>query len=368
MNTLEKWSLQNKRTRGSSNINNLFKDSENTIFNIGTDEIKSDSLIDKNEYFEKLKEQITKEDILKIEELITQSRHLHSLMKKLEEVNIPLDYLIILKKCQEEDLQIYLSLKNKGFNLGDLSHYTRDDYIDDDYIRKVMNNSKDLPELKNIHGQKIDKGLDNMVNEKEIRLENVNLNRQLEDALKEIDELKQQVNMQSMNTNTQDNQESIKSINSDTLEDMSITEYIEILKGNNTSDESNKTNAKNNTLQVFVYGLKDKEIEEADSDLDIIKIENAEYLSEVSSDITNTIIMGDEIKSEKEFISIKHFFNNLSFTKFQPKLFKLKDSVISSSAFLEDAELTIKSIKSLNEKYTKDSLRNTVSKDINKIT
>lgn len=368
MNTLEKWSLQNKRTRGTSNINNLFKDSENTIFNIGTDEIKSDSLIDKDEYFEKLKEQITKEDILKIEELITQSRHLHSLMKKLEEINIPLDYLIILKKCKEEDLQIYLSLKNKGFDLGDLSHYTRDDYIDDDYIRKVMNNSKELPELKNIYGQRIDKGLDNMVDEKEVRLENVNLNRQLENALKEIDELKQRAYTQTININ--DKQEPIKSINNDTLKknDLSLRAYLKLLKGNDNSEENSTINEKNNLLQIFVYGIKDKDIKEADSDLDIIKIEDAEYLSEVSSDITNTIIMGDEIKCEKEFISIKNFFDNLSLTKFQPKLFKFKDSLISSSAFLEDAELTVKSIKSLNRKHTKDSLRNTISKDINKIT
>lgn len=110
--------------------------------------------------YESLRLQIKDSEKIRMKELMYSSKSQVEFLSKLEDEGINIVYLVALEIATEEDIQNYLSLRERGIDTYAKQNLALDKKIDVNYLREMEAIKVDYPNLLNIKGEDIQNTLD----------------------------------------------------------------------------------------------------------------------------------------------------------------------------------------------------------------
>lgn len=134
------WANKNKRDNG-------FTEQPNDLL----DTIKTS----KQQEYESLKSSISDAEKIRMRELLYVSKSQIEFLSRLEDERINLMYLVALGITTEEDIQSYLTLRERGIDTYSVQDSAKSKRVDSEYLREIEMIRKDYPNLKNIKGKDI---------------------------------------------------------------------------------------------------------------------------------------------------------------------------------------------------------------------
>lgn len=145
---------QDKKEKKIEELDERQEGSKEVIINVGVSGVKQ-SFDDKSRLteYDRIRSQITTEDIERIIHIAEKSETKNQLFTKVEDDGINLLMLVAMGVATEEAIDSYRTLRRRGF---DTMKVRQDSVgIDEDYKNEVMMNSFDLPTLRNIEGEEL---------------------------------------------------------------------------------------------------------------------------------------------------------------------------------------------------------------------
>lgn len=134
------WANKNKRDNG-------FSEHPNDLL----DTIKTS----KQQEYETLKSSISDAEKIRMRELLYVSKSQIEFLSRLEDERINLMYLVALGITTEEDIQSYLTLRERGIDTYGVQDSAKSKRVDSEYLREIEMIRKDYPNLKNVKGKDI---------------------------------------------------------------------------------------------------------------------------------------------------------------------------------------------------------------------
>lgn len=134
------WANQNKRDNG-------FSEQPDDLYN----SIKTS----KQQEYETLKSSISDSEKIRMRELLYVSKSKIEFLSRLEDERINLTYLVALGITTEEDIQSYLTLRDRGIDTYGIQDSAKAKRVDSEYLREIEMIRENYPNLKNIKGKDI---------------------------------------------------------------------------------------------------------------------------------------------------------------------------------------------------------------------
>lgn len=139
------WSSKNKNDNGFS------EKIQDDDFSIKTS---------KQQEYETLKAQVTDAEKVRMRELLYVSKSQIEFLSRLEDEKINVMYLVALGITTEEDVQSYLTLRDRGIDTYGIQDLAKTKKVNSAYLREIETIKKEYPPLLNIKGKNIQRTLD----------------------------------------------------------------------------------------------------------------------------------------------------------------------------------------------------------------
>lgn len=155
------WAKQNKRDHdmilGSQmiDIEKSVVDQDALNIHIGSGGLLNATDTGKSEYLSTVRAKITDDDLIRLESIFKLSSGRDHIFKRVEEEGIPLVYLVALGITSQEDIQSYLTVKERGIDIQSVLGGSFELGVDTLYAREILSMEEEYPRLRNIHGDLI---------------------------------------------------------------------------------------------------------------------------------------------------------------------------------------------------------------------
>lgn len=116
---------------------------------MGSDGLVNSSKENRSNYYDELLTKISHEDKMDINNIARTSQSLNDIYRRMEEADIPLDYLVALKLVEEIDIETYQNAKAKGLDLKEMVTEDEITNTDEGFRMQVQSQMEPVPELKN---------------------------------------------------------------------------------------------------------------------------------------------------------------------------------------------------------------------------
>ncbi|MGM9929450.1 MAG: hypothetical protein ACI35P_16020 [Bacillus sp. (in: firmicutes)] len=128
---------------------------EKMSINIGSGGLLNATGTNDAEYLESVRAKITDDDLVRLEAIFKVTSGRERIFNRLEAEGIPLMYLVALGITSKEDIQSYLTVKERGLDLHGRLEETADVGVDTLYAREVLSAEQEYPRLRNVRGELI---------------------------------------------------------------------------------------------------------------------------------------------------------------------------------------------------------------------
>lgn len=146
MSRFDTWAAQNKRDRGQNDVQ--------VDINLGAGDMVRAKDSKEKEYLE-LRAKITNKILIRMRELLNICSSRLEFYSRLDDDGISLMYLVALGITTEEDITSYRTMRKRGIDTYKLQEQAEGKRIDGAYLREIQAMQKELPTLKNIRGDDI---------------------------------------------------------------------------------------------------------------------------------------------------------------------------------------------------------------------
>ncbi|MBE7114246.1 hypothetical protein FT641_19510 [Bacillus paranthracis] len=159
MNLFSSWAKKNKRdssARMSSQMLGSISESQSSLnINIGAGGLLNTGSSDKETYYRELRTKISDETLILMESVFKLHNSRKSIFSRLEDEGVSLMYLVALGITSEEDVQSYLTLKERGIDIGNMLQDAKNNTWDEVYAREILSGEEAYPILRDIYGNPV---------------------------------------------------------------------------------------------------------------------------------------------------------------------------------------------------------------------
>ncbi|PGT89903.1 hypothetical protein [Bacillus thuringiensis] len=162
MGLFESWAKKNKRDSssrvGSSMLGALdsLEESQNTLqVNIGAGGLLDTGTTSKESRYRELRTKISDETLVLLESVFKMHKTRPAIFRRLEDEGVPLTYLVALDITTEEDVQSYLTLKERGLDVNKMGDNSRLVEYDEVYAREILAGAEEYPALVDTNGNPV---------------------------------------------------------------------------------------------------------------------------------------------------------------------------------------------------------------------
>ena len=159
MSLFENWAKKNKRDSssrmGSQMLSSINESQSSLNINIGAGGLLNTGSSDKVTYYRELRTKISDETLILIESVCKLHNSRRTIFNRLEDEGVPLTYLVALGVTSEEDVQSYITLKERGIDMGGMMADAKNNTWDDVYAREILSGEEPYPMLRDVHGNPV---------------------------------------------------------------------------------------------------------------------------------------------------------------------------------------------------------------------
>lgn len=162
MGLFDSWAKKNKRDSsgrvGSSMLGALdsLEESQNTLqVNIGAGGLLDTGTTSKESRYRELRTKISDETLVLLASVFKLHKTRPAIFRRLEDEGVPLTYLVALDITTEEDVQSYLTLKERGLDVNKVGDNSRLVEYDEVYAMEILAGAEEYPALLDTNGNPV---------------------------------------------------------------------------------------------------------------------------------------------------------------------------------------------------------------------
>lgn len=123
--------------------------------NIGAGGLLNTGSSDKETYYRELRTKISDETLILMESVFKLHNSRKSIFSRLEDEGVSLMYLVALGITSEEDVQSYITLKERGIDIGNMLQDAKNNTWDEVYAREILSGEEAYPILRDTYGNPV---------------------------------------------------------------------------------------------------------------------------------------------------------------------------------------------------------------------